>query len=135
MTFRFIGTFSEVGRGAERVAFRRFGEEVEFDPAKALELVRGGLPIIPGETFDLVGFTEDELKRLRRGRSAALMPDPARPEASSELALKLQELDEFFVQHRQISAADKILPSADITGFEITYVGESELAGQRAEDI
>ena len=62
MTFVFLGAHSEVlGAG---IKLTRFGERVELPPEIADETkVAGGLPCIPADQFDAIGFTADELRK------------------------------------------------------------------------
>ena len=61
-TFVFLGAYSEVlGAG---IKLTRFGQRVDLPPEIADETkVAGGLPCIPAEQFDALGFTPDELRK------------------------------------------------------------------------
>ena len=61
-TFVFLGAYSEVlGAG---IKLTRFGQRVELPPDLADETkVAGGLPCIPAEQFDAIGFTAEELQK------------------------------------------------------------------------
>jgi len=73
MTFVFLGALSEVlGAG---IKLTRFGQRIELPPELADETKRhGGLPCIPAEQFDALGFTEAELKQFGVADSHAQAP-------------------------------------------------------------
>jgi hypothetical protein len=64
-TFVFVGAFSEVlGAG---IKLDRFGQRVELPPDLADETkLDGGLPCIPAESFDALGFTAEELRKYAK---------------------------------------------------------------------
>ena len=61
-TFVFLGAYSEVlGAG---IKLTRFGQRVDQPPEIAGETkLAGGLPCIPAEQFDAIGFTAEELRK------------------------------------------------------------------------
>jgi hypothetical protein len=73
MTVVFLGAYSEVlGAG---IKLTRFGQRVDLPPEIAEETKHPrGLPCIPAEDFDKIGFTADELKRYGVADSHANAP-------------------------------------------------------------
>lgn len=87
MTYRFLGTESDVGS----IALRFFGQQVQMDEQTARDAVLGGCAIIPEEDFAKCGFTAAELRDYANPgpRSAA----PAEFQAKYRAALtKLHEV-------------------------------------------
>jgi hypothetical protein len=62
-TFVFLGAYSEVlGAG---IKLTRFGQRVDLPPEIAEDTKHPrGLPCIPAESFDTLGFTVDELRKF-----------------------------------------------------------------------
>ena len=77
MTYVFLGGLTEapiVGR------LTQFGQRFEVTPEQAKEFIErnGGIPAIPADRFDSVGFTEPELKKYPSAAShwrQETMPD------------------------------------------------------------
>ena len=86
-TFVFLGAYSEVlGAG---IKLTRFGQRVDLPPDLADETkVAGGLPCIPAEQFDAIGFTPDELQKYW----AAATHENAPPEFLGKKAQALEIL-------------------------------------------
>jgi len=61
MTFRYLGDTSEVFNPS--YSFRRFGQIADMDEDFAQQKCVEGLPIIPEETFDSIGFEDAELEK------------------------------------------------------------------------
>ena len=74
-SFVFLGAYSEVlGAG---IKLTRFGQRVELPPEIAEETKHPrGLPCIPAEQFDAIGFTAEELRKY----GAAAAQENAPPE-------------------------------------------------------
>lgn len=56
--YRFVGTVAEIG--SERLD--RFGQRITLDKAKAQVFQQGGCALLLETDFELIGFTDDELK-------------------------------------------------------------------------
>ena len=86
-TFVFLGAYSEVlGAG---IKLTRFGQRVDLPPEIADETkLAGGLPCIPTDQFDAIGFTAEELRKY--GPAAA--HENAPPEFLAKKAQALQIL-------------------------------------------
>lgn len=65
MTYVFLGSLSEVhAPGTAGIKLTRFGQRVELTEELAEQTKQhGGLPCIPAEQFDALGFTPAELKK------------------------------------------------------------------------
>ena len=74
MKYRFIGTLAEFG--GEKLEY--FGQPVQLDEATAKH--PRGPAVIPAETFEAIGFSEEELNKYR-------LPGP-RTEATPEFQAK-----------------------------------------------
>jgi hypothetical protein len=85
-TYVFLGAFSEVlGAG---IKLTRFGQRVELPSEIADETkLRGGLPCIPADQFDAIGFTPEELRKY--GPAAAQENAPADFAAKKQQALEI----------------------------------------------
>lgn len=89
-TFVFLGAYSEVlGAG---IKLTRFGQRVELPEELAAETKHPrGLPCVPVEAFDAIGFTPEELKKF----GAAQSHENAPPEFLEKKRLALQILHEY----------------------------------------
>lgn len=61
MTYRFLGTYSEIGDVAR---LDQFGQAVDLPLALAEDAVAGGCALLPEDEFQRIGFTADELRRF-----------------------------------------------------------------------
>lgn len=58
MSYRNLGSETDIGH----VQLRRLGQAVELDDILATEAIQGGACILPAADFDVLGFTDEELK-------------------------------------------------------------------------
>lgn len=93
-TFVFLGSFSQVlsETPGESIKLTRFGQRVELsdDAAEQTRHPRG-LPVIPAEDFDALGFTADDLRKF----GAAQSHENAPAEFLQKKMLALQALHEY----------------------------------------
>jgi hypothetical protein len=86
LSYVFLGGVSEVlGAG---IKLTRFGQRIELPPEIAEETKKqGGIPAIPAEQFDALGFTPQELEKY--GPAAAMANAPPEFWAKKRKALEI----------------------------------------------
>lgn len=122
MTFVFLGSISEVhAPGTAGIKLTRFGQRIDLPEELAEQTkMHGGLPCIPAEQFDGLGFTPAELKKY------ALAASHDRHEIAPDgRLLVFKAPDEFLEKKRQ---ALTIL-------HEIREAHAAELAAKAAEPV
>jgi hypothetical protein len=85
--YRFCGDFGVHGS----LTFDHLGQEFEMESEEALDLARGGFPILPNEEFSALGFTPKELEEF----PSAVSHEDAPKEFQEKKAAMLLALYEF----------------------------------------
>lgn len=92
MLYRFVGRSSEIGE----TQYRHVGEQGEFTDEFYTQVLLGGAPFITEEEFTVIGFTLDDLSRLRQN------PDL---ESEPELSEKIRRARKKFTESRALAQA------------------------------
>jgi len=94
MLCRFVGRESDIGDRQ----YRNIGERAEFTDELYTQVLLGGAAFLTEEEFQNIGFSEDDLRRLRNN------PDLV-GDAEPELAEKILSARRKFTESRDLASA------------------------------